>query len=271
MGGGMAGRLTQGRCAVCNQTRGFFQRATYDDAPEVGVTVHSACLGKFYQQLMDEQWQIDMERAYRTEDERLDSEALLDCLKYLRGLDVRASTRKWHPDPHGVSLIGEREFAWMYGSKPDTRKFPKNDGRIDKELWLKTRQGRLAWGKIDVKTSSKPPYAMPVGTQVVQDDLIYVMSKLVDPDGYLKDESYLDDEQWLKQRAEMLGWLMGRDVKTYPIKTQWYGNDRDVHLVPIEKLRSMDDLKAIYQGRWRWNDMPDFPKHPPEGFPARYR
>jgi len=33
----------------------------------------------------------------------------------------------------------------------------------------------------------------------------------------------------------------------------------------------MDDLKAIYQGRWRWNDMPDFPKHPPEGFPARYR
>ena len=63
----MTGKWIQGRCAVCNQTRGFLQRATYDDAPEEGVTVHQDCLGKFFQRLEDEQWKKDMERAYREE------------------------------------------------------------------------------------------------------------------------------------------------------------------------------------------------------------
>jgi hypothetical protein len=259
-----------GKCIVCGKTSGYFQRATYEGAPDEGVTVHQNCLGKFYQQLMDEQWKQDMEQAYRTEDDRLDNEALLDCVKYLRSLDDRPSTRKWNPDPHGVSLIGEREFAWTYGSKPDTRKFPKNDGNIDAMLWLRTRKGRLVWGEIDVKTSSKPAYVMPVKPRIIQDHRIFVMSQLLDHDEYLK--QYLNDEEYLKQRAKMLGWMMGRDVKAYPIEPQWFGNDADVHLVPVGELRSMDDLKAAYQGRWRWNDMADHPlKHPPEGYPARYR
>ena len=261
-----------GKCAVCGKTNGFFQRATYEDAPDGGVTVHQGCLGAFYASLESEQWKLDMEQAYREEDERLDNEALLDCLKYRRGLEVRASTRKWNPDSHGVALIGEREFAWMAGSKPDTRKFRKNDGNIDIELWLKIRQGKLEWGETDVKTSSKPPYAMPVDVRIVQDHRIYVMSQLLDRDEYFKDKQYLDDKEYLKQRAKILGWMMGREVKTYPVKRKWYENQADVHLVPIEKLRSMDDLKKAYQGRWRWNDMVDHPlKHPPEGYPARYK
>jgi hypothetical protein len=31
------------------------------------VTVHRDCLGKFYKGLEDEQWKLDMERAYREE------------------------------------------------------------------------------------------------------------------------------------------------------------------------------------------------------------
>ena len=57
----MAGKWIKGRCQVCNKTHGFLQRATYEDAPEGGVVVHQDCLGKFYQQLMDEQWKKDME------------------------------------------------------------------------------------------------------------------------------------------------------------------------------------------------------------------
>jgi hypothetical protein len=53
----------QGRCQVCNKTQGFLQRATYEGAPEGGVVVHQDCLDKFYQQLMDEQWNEDMAAA----------------------------------------------------------------------------------------------------------------------------------------------------------------------------------------------------------------
>jgi hypothetical protein len=167
-------------------------------------------------------------------------------------------------------MIGEREFAWMFGSKPDTRKFKRNDGNIDKELLLKRNSGKTKFGEIDVKTSAKPPYAMPVNIRIVQDHRFYVMSQLLDPDEYLK--QYLNDEEWLKQRAKMLGWMRGHEVKTYPIEYQWLDNDADVHLVPIGKLRSMHVMKTAYQGRWRWNDMVDHPlKHPPEGYPARYR
>jgi len=60
----MARKWIKGRCQVCNKTYGFLQRATYDGAPEEGVTVHQDCLGKFYQQLMDEQWQKDMDDAF---------------------------------------------------------------------------------------------------------------------------------------------------------------------------------------------------------------
>ena len=61
----MARKWIQGRCVVCNRSHGFLQRATYDGAPEEGVTVHQDCLGKFYQQLMDEQWNEDLLTAYR--------------------------------------------------------------------------------------------------------------------------------------------------------------------------------------------------------------
>lgn len=56
-----------GRCAVCGKTSGYFQRATYDDAPDGGVTVHRECLARFYSQLEDEQWKADMEEAYQQE------------------------------------------------------------------------------------------------------------------------------------------------------------------------------------------------------------
>lgn len=61
----MARKWIQGRCAVCNRTNGFLQRATYQDAPEEGAIVHQDCLDKFYRQLEDEQWKLDMDVAYR--------------------------------------------------------------------------------------------------------------------------------------------------------------------------------------------------------------
>lgn len=61
----MVGRRIQGRCAVCNKTHGFLQRATYQDAPEEGVTVHQDCLSEFFKRLEDEQWNADLSEAYR--------------------------------------------------------------------------------------------------------------------------------------------------------------------------------------------------------------
>lgn len=61
----MARKWIQGRCVVCNRSHGFLQRATYDGAPEEGVTVHQDCLGAFYKGLEDEQWKKDMDEAYR--------------------------------------------------------------------------------------------------------------------------------------------------------------------------------------------------------------
>lgn len=250
----MAGRI-QGRCAVCNKTHGFLQRATYDDAPDEGVTVHRDCLDKFYQQLMDEQWKLDMERAYREEEYRLDEEALLANLAFRRRLSRLPSTQAWNEDSHGVAIIGERDFAYMFGAKPDTRNFDKNDGNIDIQLWLKRRNDEKKWGEIDVKTSTKPPRWLPVDIKIIQPHRIYVQMKL--------DSS--------KQKAVAVGWDWGREIKKHPIAYQWLGNSASVHLAPVGELRKMEDLKKAYQGRWRWNDMPGFPNHPPDGFPARYR
>ena len=244
-----------GKCAVCGKTSGYFQRATYEGAPDGGVTVHQGCLGAFYKSLEDEQWKLDMEQAYCVEDERLDEEALLANLAFRRRLKRLASTQAWNEDSHGVALIGERDFAYTFGGKPDTRCFDKNDGNIDIELWLRSRSGRIVWGETDVKTSTKPPYALPVNIKIIQPQRIYVMLQL--------DSS--------KQKAVPVGWEMGREIAKYPITYKWLGNKADVHLMPCERLRSIDDLKNIYQGRWRWNNMPGFPNHPPEGFPARYK
>lgn len=43
-------------CAVCGRTNGYFQRATYDGAPDGGVSVHMDCLVKFWEQLIAEEW-----------------------------------------------------------------------------------------------------------------------------------------------------------------------------------------------------------------------
>lgn len=43
-------------CAVCGKTNGYFQRATYQGAPDGGIPVHQECLGKFWQRLENEEW-----------------------------------------------------------------------------------------------------------------------------------------------------------------------------------------------------------------------
>jgi hypothetical protein len=53
-----------GQCAVCGKSHGYFQRATYEGAPDGGVTVHGSCLAKFYKELEEKQWQEDMNDAY---------------------------------------------------------------------------------------------------------------------------------------------------------------------------------------------------------------
>lgn len=45
-----------GKCAVCGKSYGYFQRATYDGAPDGGVPVHGSCLAKFYENLEREEW-----------------------------------------------------------------------------------------------------------------------------------------------------------------------------------------------------------------------
>jgi hypothetical protein len=195
----------------------------------------------------------------RAEEDRLDREALLTNLAFRRRLIRLASTRAWNTDSHGVALVSELAFARMHGAKPDTRCFRKNDGNIDIELLLSWSRGEKEWGEFDIKSAVKTAHSMPVNIKHVQPQRIYVMAQ------------HHDHEDFWKCSAEMLGWLFGREVVKYPIAYQWMNNDKDVHLVPVGKLRGMDELKAAYHGRWRWNDMPGFPKHPPEGFPARYR
>jgi hypothetical protein len=52
-----------GKCAVCGQSYGYFQRATYEGAPDGGVPVHPKCLVKFYENLEREQWKQDVKDA----------------------------------------------------------------------------------------------------------------------------------------------------------------------------------------------------------------
>jgi hypothetical protein len=52
-------------CAMCNRKGGMLQRATYQGAPEGGVSVHRECLGVLFRRLEDQQWKADMDTAYR--------------------------------------------------------------------------------------------------------------------------------------------------------------------------------------------------------------
>ena len=174
----------------------------------------------------------------------------------------RASTQLWNPDPHGVAMIGEEAFALMYGAEIDVRLFRRNDGNIDMELLVRMRSGVEKWLKIDVKAANIPKW-LPVNIRIIQRDRIYVMCKHYANEGV---------GPGLLGTAVPIGWNWGYVIMTYPIAYRWLENEASVHLIPRGHLRSMDDLKRAYHGRWRWNDVPDHPlKHPPEGYPARYR
>jgi len=50
-------------CAVCGKTNGYFDRATYEGAPDGGVTVHRDCLAQFFENLEREQWKHEVANA----------------------------------------------------------------------------------------------------------------------------------------------------------------------------------------------------------------
>lgn len=56
-------KLWVGRCAVCGKTNGHFEKATYEGAPDGGVTVHPWCLEKFYMGVEEQAWKEDVAAA----------------------------------------------------------------------------------------------------------------------------------------------------------------------------------------------------------------
>jgi hypothetical protein len=52
-----------GQCTVCGKSHGYFQRVTYEGAPDGGVTVHGSCLARFFEELERKQWQEDVKNA----------------------------------------------------------------------------------------------------------------------------------------------------------------------------------------------------------------
>ena len=53
-----------GQCVVCGKSHGYFQRVTYEGAPDGGEVVHGSCLAKFFAELEQKQWHEDMKNAY---------------------------------------------------------------------------------------------------------------------------------------------------------------------------------------------------------------
>lgn len=52
-------------CAACGKTNGYFERVTYEGAPDGGVPVHSECFASFFAKLELEKWKLEMEEWHR--------------------------------------------------------------------------------------------------------------------------------------------------------------------------------------------------------------
>lgn len=123
-----------------------------------------------------------------------------------------------------VGLRGEWEFACFSGIMP--KLMVGGDGGVDFEIPVVFT--------VDVKTSRKGDALLVEAGKVKAD--IYVLAHYVEADEASGEERTLGD-------AHLLGWTFAANVKSVePCDT---GRGVINHRIPVEKLRSMDDLAKM--------------------------
>jgi hypothetical protein len=125
--------------------------------------------------------------------------------------------RPWGKDYEDVGLLGEWEFGCFSGQMPKLK--VGGDGGVDFEIPVVYT--------VDVKTARNPARLLVEAGKVKAD--IYVLAHFTE----------VEDEA----QATLLGWTSAHVVKSYePVDT---GRGVINHAVPADKLRPMDELRAM--------------------------
>jgi hypothetical protein len=113
-----------------------------------------------------------------------------------------------------IGLIGEFEFGRVTGRMPDLEHRPNGDGGFDFVVSLRFT--------VDVKTAERPFNLIHEQGKPFAD--IYVLAQYV-PDS---------------QRAPLLGWEWGANLRAAPVRD--FGHGVFNHYIPRERLRPMAEL-----------------------------
>ena len=113
-----------------------------------------------------------------------------------------------------VGLIGEAEFARVFGLPLDLSRRPGGDGRVDFIVPFRIT--------VDVKTARKASNLIEEQGKVSCD--IYVLAE------------YSDDGK----RADLIGWEKGEKLARAPVRD--FGHGIQNHYIPRENLRPISEL-----------------------------
>jgi hypothetical protein len=136
-------------------------------------------------------------------------------------------------EPYGhwlAGLMGEREFARAFNRPMNMELLPSGDGHIDFALPFLSRDGVVRNKVVDLKcnTFGGPGECMLVEVVELRPGTIYVLANY---NGF---------------STSLLGWMVGDAVGQYPQRTL-KGRDILNHAVPVDELRPMGKLLALYR------------------------